>query len=63
LFGEETSGNFYLGDLSTDEVEKGGFLIPPPLWQRLQISAKAKFIELDSGLFWKPYEDAYITYG
>ena len=61
LVGEEASGASSAGEVTAQECERGGFLVPDDLWRRLEPNRKGD--RLPPGLVYVPLVGPHITYG
>ena len=61
LIGEEASGSNSAADLTTEDCELGGYLVPPDLWVKL--NPKRKPVILASDVAYVSLQGPHITYG
>jgi hypothetical protein len=61
LLGEEASGASSASELSAVECERGGLLVPAPLWEALSPGRVPELIA--PGLVYAPYAGPHISYG
>jgi hypothetical protein len=61
LIGEEASGASSAAELTSQDCERGGFLVPLPLWGKL--APKRETVWLATELAYVAYRGPHITYG
>ena len=61
LLGEEASGAGSAGELTAADCERGGFIVPEPLWRKLAPKRVADFVA--PGVVYAPFIGPHITYG
>lgn len=61
LLGEEASGACTAAELTSEQCELGGYLVPDRLWSTLKPSRSAS--HLSPGLVYAPLRGPHITYG
>lgn len=61
LIGEEASWASSAREITAQDCERGGFLVPDDLWRKLEPNRKGE--RLSSGLVYAPLVGPHITYG